>query len=172
MRHRGLFILIGISAVFCSGEFHTMLTSPLVQRVTGTSVEQHKALVRRWIDQGFNKRELSVVDELFSSEVIVNGQRVGGPGLKESMTRFIKAFPDLHVTITDVVAERDKVVIWYTVQGTQTGEFQEIRATGKSVRWSGADLFRFEKGKIVECRFLDDSLGLVRQLGATLSPPR
>jgi hypothetical protein len=39
------------------------------------------------------------------------------------------------------------------------------------VQWIGADLFRIEKGKIVECRFVDDSLGLLRQLGATVSPP-
>ena len=73
--------------------------------------------------------------------------------------------------ITEAVAERDKVVVWYTVQGTQTGEFEGIRATGKQVRWYGADLFRIENGKIVECRFVDDSLGLLRQLGATVSPP-
>jgi len=112
-----------------------------------------------------------IVDELFIAEVVINGQRVGRPGLKQSMQRFLSAFPNLRVTITDAVAEGDKVVIWYTVQGTQTGEFEGIRATGKQVRWSGADLFRIENGKIAGCRFVDDSLGLLRQLGATLSPP-
>jgi len=107
-----------------------------------------------------------------ASEVIVNGQRVSRAAVKQSMNRFITAFPDLQVTITDIVAEGDKVAIWYSVQGTQTGEFEGIRATRKQARWSGADLFRIEKGKIAECRFVDDSLGLLRQLGATLSPPR
>jgi len=106
------------------------------------------------------------------SEVIVNDQRVSRQMLKQSMSRFLTAFRDLHVTITDIVAEGDKVVIWYSAQGTQTGEFEGIRATDKQARWYGADLFRIEKGRIVECRFLDDSLGLLRQLGATLSPPR
>ena len=63
------------------------------------------------------------------------------------------------------------MAIWYTVQGTHTGEFEGLRPTGKEVRWIGADLFRVVNGKIVECRFVDDSLGLLRQLGATVSQP-
>jgi steroid delta-isomerase-like uncharacterized protein len=172
MRQKQLLFCIGVAAVVCSGGFQSMCATTPVQRAAETNGEQLKTLVRRWIEQGFNRRDLSVVDELFASEVIVNGQRVSRAAVKQSMNRFITAFPDLHVTITDIVAEGDKVAIWYSVQGTQTGDFEGIRATRKQVRWSGADLFRIEKGKIAECRFVDDSLGLLRQLGATLSPPR
>jgi steroid delta-isomerase-like uncharacterized protein len=172
MRQKRLLFCIGVAAVVCSGWCESICAATLVQRAAGTNGEQVKALVRRWIEQGFNRRVLTVVDELFASEVIVNGQRVSRPAVKQSMNRFITAFPDLHVTITDTVAEGDKVAIWYSVQGTQTGDFEGIRATGKQARWSGADFFRIEKGRIAECRFVDDSLGLLRQLGATLTPPR
>jgi steroid delta-isomerase-like uncharacterized protein len=172
MRQKRLLFCIGVAAVVCSGGFQSMCATTPVQRAAGTNGGQVKTLVRRWIEEGFNRRDLSVVDELFASEVIVNGQRVSRAAVKQSMNRFITAFPDLHVTITDIVAEGDKVAIWYSVQGTQTGDFEGIRATRKQARWSGADLFRIEKGKIAECRFVDDSLGLLRQLGATLSPPR
>jgi predicted ester cyclase len=113
----------------CSDGFEAMRAAPPAQTATKTSQEEYKALVRRWIEQGFNNKDVTVVDELFIPEVIVNGQRVGRLGLKQSMTRFIKAFPNLRVTITEVVAEEDKVGIWYTVQGTQAGEFEGIRAT-------------------------------------------
>jgi steroid delta-isomerase-like uncharacterized protein len=136
-----------------------------------TGTEQHKTLVRRWFEEGFNEKDLAVVDDLFDPDVVVNGQRAGRLGLKQSMSRFIQAFPDLRVTTTDVVAEGNVVVAWYTVQGTQRDTFEGIPASGKSVGWSGADLFRIEQNKIVECRFLDDSLGLLRQLGATFVPP-
>ena len=172
MRRLWLVPFIGIAAVMGSDGFESMRAAPPAQTSAKTSQEESKALVRRWIEQGFNNKDVTVVDELFIPEVMVNGQRVGRLGLKQSMTRFIKAFPNLRVTITEVVAEEDKVGIWYTVQGTQAGEFEGIRATGKQVRWYGADLFRIEKGKIVECRFVDDSLGLLRQLGATLLPPK
>ena len=172
MRQLWMFLLIAIAAVMFSGAFHSMPGAPRAQTAAKTSQEEYKTLVRRWFEQGFNKRDLTVVDELFIPEVIVNAQGIGRLGLKQSMSRFIMAFPDLRVTITEVVAEGDKVVVWYTAEGKQTGEFERIRATGKQVRWYGADLFWVEKGKIVECRFVDDSLGLLRQLGATVVPPR
>jgi|SRR5215510_7500340 len=172
MRQKRLLFCIGVVAVVCSGGFQSRCAATPAQRAAGTNVEQVKTLVRRWIERGFNRGDLNVVDELFASEVIVNGQRVSRTAVKQSMSRFTTAFPDLHVTITDIVAEGDKVAIWYSAQGTQTAEFEGIRANSKQVRWYGADLFRIEKGRIAECRFVDDSLGLLRQLGATLSPPQ
>jgi predicted ester cyclase len=87
------------------------------------------------------------------------------------MSLRLAAFPDLQVTITDIMAEADKVVIWYTAQGTHRGEFQGFQPTGKRVNWLGSDLLRVAGGKIVEGRFLDDSWGLLRQLGAMLTAP-
>ena len=164
------FIVI-TAALTCSGTYHLMRAAP-APTPAKASQEDYKALVRRWIEQGFNNKDLAVVDELFIPDVVINGQSVGRSGLRQSMQRFLSAFPNLRVTITEVLAEGNKVVIFYTVQGTQTGEFEGIPATGKLVRWSGADHFRIENGKIAECRFVDDSLGLLRQLGATLSPPK
>jgi steroid delta-isomerase-like uncharacterized protein len=162
---------IGIAAIICASAFQSIVATP---EQIGATIRQdeNKALIRRWIEEGFNKKDLAVVDKLFAPEVVVNGQRVGRVGIKQSMRRFITAFPNLRVTITEVVAEADRIGIWYTVQGTQTGEFEGIRGTGKQVRWSGADLFRVEKDAIVECRFVDDSLGLLRQLGATITVPQ
>ena len=137
----------------------------------GVGLEQNKALVRRWIEEGFNKRDVRIADDLFVQGFIVNGQKIGREGLKHSMTRHLTAFPDLRVVINEIIAEGDKVVIWYTVQGTQKGEFDGVPATGKQVNWVGADLFHIVAGKIVEARFVDDSLGRLRQLGATVSPP-
>jgi steroid delta-isomerase-like uncharacterized protein len=171
MRRWWLILFIGIVAVICCGAFQSTRAVPAEQTAAKTTEEEHKVLVRRWIERGFNERYADVVDELFSPNVTVNDEPVGHPGLKRSMRRFISAFSDLRVTTVEVIAEGDKVVMWYTVQGTQTGEFEGIPPTRKQVRWYGADFFRIEKGKIVECRFLDDSLGLLRQLGTILSPP-
>ena len=144
--------------------------TPPQQRSEGSGLEQNKVLVRRWIEEGINKRDLKVVDHLFVEDSSVNGRKVGREGLKQSMSRRFTAFPDLHVTITELLAEGDKVVIWYTAQGTQRGEFEGVRPTGKLVNWFGSDLLRIEGAHIVDGRFLDDSPGLMRQLGATLSP--
>jgi predicted ester cyclase len=167
MRRLSRITLIGTAAVICLCWFTSTWSSTSAQ----ANGEEQKRIVRRWIDEGFNNKELTVVDQVFSSEVVINGQLVGQLGVKRSMNRFITAFPDLRVTITEAIAEGDRVAIWYRVQATHTGEFEGIRPTGKQVRWTGADLFRIVQGRIVECQFVDDSLGLVRQLGATVSQP-
>jgi steroid delta-isomerase-like uncharacterized protein len=140
--------------------------------VREASTEPNKALVRRWIEEGFNQRSLKVVDELFAERVTVNGRVVGRDGLKQSMSRHLGGFPDLHVTIEDIVAEGRKVGIWYTVEGTHQGEFEAIPPTGNHVKWVGSDLFGIDGGKISEARFLSDFHGLLTQLGATVSLPR
>jgi steroid delta-isomerase-like uncharacterized protein len=133
-------------------------------------LERNRALVRRWIEDGFNKHDVAVVDELFRDGFAVNGHVVGRDGIKASMTRHLRGFPDLHVTIEEIVAEGDKVGIWYTVEATHRGEFDGVPPTGRSVRWTGSDLMTIQDGRISEARFLSDSLGLLKQLGMTLSP--
>jgi steroid delta-isomerase-like uncharacterized protein len=137
---------------------------PIEPAASGST--RNEALVRRWIDEGFNKHHLAVVDELFAEGFAVNGHRIGREGLKQSMTRHLAAFPDLHVTIDDMIAEGGKVGIWYTVEGTHEGEFEAVAATGKRVKWSGFDLLTIEREQISEGRFISDTLGLLRQLGA------
>jgi predicted ester cyclase len=87
------------------------------------------------------------------------------------MSRHLAAFPDLHVVADDIMAEGSKVGLWYTVEGTHRGEFEGIAPTGKPAKWSGVDLFTIENGRISQVRFLSDLIGLLRQLGATVSPP-
>jgi steroid delta-isomerase-like uncharacterized protein len=157
-----LFAALLASAVGCQREATGM---------AGTRTDRNKALVRRWIEEGFNKRQLSVVDELFAEHVAVNGQAIGRDGLKQSMRRHLSGFPDLHVTINDILAEENDVGIWYTVEGTHQGEFETIPPTGKHVRWVGFDLVRLNGGKIFEARFLSDFFGLLTQLGARVTLP-
>ena len=144
---------------------------PQLPDESGGPEEHNKLLVRRWIDEGFNQRRLTVVNELFTEQFAVNGHVVGRDGLKQSMSRHFAGFPDLHVTIDDIVAEGPKVGIWYTVEGTHRGEFEAIPPTGNHVKWEGFDLFTVEDGRISHARFLSDFHGLLTQLGATLSPP-
>jgi steroid delta-isomerase-like uncharacterized protein len=138
---------------------------------TASVSDENKAFVHRWIEAGFNGQNLAVVDELFGEQFSVNGQIIGRDGLKRSMTRHLMGFPDLHVTIDEIIAEGNKVGIWYTVEGTHRGEFEGIAATGNYVRWSGFDLLTIEHGKISEARFLSDFFGLMTQLGAKPQNP-
>jgi steroid delta-isomerase-like uncharacterized protein len=77
----------------------------------------------------------------------------------------LTAFPDLHFTIEDMVAEGDKVVVRWIVRGTHRGTFQDIPPTGKAVTLTGISLFRVANGRGVEVWTDADYLGMLQQLG-------
>ena len=75
------------------------------------------------------------------------------------------AFPDIHVTIEDMVAKGDEIAARLTFAGTHRGPFQGIEATGKRVQWSGIWIYRIADGRFVERWHSYDMLGLLRQVG-------
>ncbi len=80
------------------------------------------------------------------------------------------AFPDLHLTIEDEIAEGDKVVTRVTARGTHQGSFMGIRPTGKRAVVTGIVIDRFANGKTVEAWNNLDDLGLLQQLGVIPAP--
>jgi len=166
MRRRLALYWLGLALLVCNGHSWSVVAAQSAPRLPAVSQERNKALVRRWIDEGFNRRNPAIVSEIFAEDFVVGGQRIGRAGLRQNMMQRLAAFPDLEVALTEVLAEGDKVVIWYVAQGTHQGEFEGIPPTGKRVSWMGTDLLRIDGSMIAEGQFLDDSLGLLRQLRA------
>ena len=134
------------------------------------STEQNKANFRRFIDEGPNKGNLAVLEDIFEANVVYNvsglPEPMRGPeGVRQLTTGFRAAFPDLHVTIEEMIAEGDKVVARVTARGTNTGELMGKPATGKQATWYPVHISRFANGKIVEDRVTYDQLGFLQQLG-------
>jgi predicted ester cyclase len=75
------------------------------------------------------------------------------------------AFPDIHFTINQELAERDLVAVHWNYVATNSGPFLGRPATGKQVKDTGVSLFRIKDSKIVEMWVVQDSLGLLQQLG-------
>jgi steroid delta-isomerase-like uncharacterized protein len=136
------------------------------------SPEQNRALVRRWYDDVLNDRNFAAVDEIVAPDFVINGQPVGSEGIRQAAVWVRSVFPDLRVTVEDVVAERDRVVTRFTARATHCGEFLGVPATGKAVTMSGVHVDRVAHGRIAERWETVDLLGLLQQLGATIQPPR
>jgi len=136
------------------------------------SAEQNKVIIRRWIEEAWNKGDVNIADEIYAPDYtardINNPERMlkGPAGIKLSVMETRASFPDIHFTIDHLVAEGDKVVGAFTIQGTHKGSLYNIPATGKKVTFTAIDIWRFEKGKIAErCCANVDRLGLLQQLG-------
>jgi steroid delta-isomerase-like uncharacterized protein len=110
------------------------------------------------------------IDELVDPDALIRTplpMGVTGPrALKEVFARLHRAYPDLHVTVEDLIAEGDRVLSRNSVTGTHRGEYMGIQPTGKSVSYNEMFLLRFRNGRIAETWAVVDVLSQMRQLGA------
>jgi steroid delta-isomerase-like uncharacterized protein len=132
--------------------------------------ENNKAIVRRLIEEVWNKGNLSMTDELFAPNY--EGHDVSTPdfgrGPESEKMRVIlyrNAFPDVRLTIEDIIAEGDTVMTRWSCRGTHKGELSGIAPTGKQFTISGITVARLAHGKIAEAYVNWDALGLMQQLG-------
>jgi len=135
------------------------------------SLEENKALVRRFSEEVWGKGNVDVVYDIFEADYVRHDLRPGNPlpgpeGQKRIALDFRAAFPDVQMSVDLVVAEGDMVVMRWTAEGTHTGAWGKIPPTGKRAAFSGVNIFRIRDGKVVELWNHRDDLGLIQQLGA------
>jgi predicted ester cyclase len=129
--------------------------------------ERNKTTLLRLIEEGFNKGDLSVVDEIVSVDCKERqrGNSDGSEGTKEVITTLRTWFPDFTMTAEDVAAVGDRVWMRFTARGTNLGSVMGKPPTGKKVAVDVIDIARFKDGKIMEHWGVPDQLGLMIQLG-------
>ena len=139
--------------------------------------EANKAIVRRYYEDGWNARDLDAVEDILASDLVMHmppfGHSLSTLGDLKTRHMYFQStgFPDLALTIDDMVAEEDQVVVRYTFKGTHEGEYfnfnwKPLSPTGMRVNYSGIAIYRCADGKIVEIWDHVDWLGLYQQLGA------
>ncbi len=132
---------------------------------------------RRITEEGFNEGQLELADQLISPQAInhdpaepVRMRGLRGPEVfKQTVRAYRSAFPDVRITVDDVIAEGDRVVLRWHCEGTHRGELEGLAPTGAHGSVTGISIDRWEDGKVVESWSEWDNLGLARQLGA--APP-
>ncbi|MBA3386820.1 MAG: ester cyclase [Chthoniobacterales bacterium] len=132
--------------------------------------EENKRFMRRFVKEVINQKNLAALDELVADEFLEHlpfpGQGPGRAGLKDAISAFVSAFPDLHWTIDEQIAEGEKVVSRFTMTGTHRGEFLGIPATDRPIKVWGVVIDVVRDGRFAESRIIMDSLSLMQQLGA------
>jgi steroid delta-isomerase-like uncharacterized protein len=134
------------------------------------SVEENKAIARRWSEELWGRANLAVADEIAAPDYVRHEsgapfQARGPEGVKRLVSMLRAMLPDLRIVVEDVIAEGDKVVSRYTSVATDTEGFMGRPPTGKVIRTPAIQIFRFSGGKIVESWAVRDDLKTLRQLG-------
>lgn len=138
------------------------------------SLTHNKQLATHFIEQVFNKKDISVAHELLADNFI---DRTPAPGFGSDKVSHVKMFetfftaiPDLKMNIDDLICEGEKVVIRHTITGTHQGQLAYFLATGNSVCYEGITILRIVNGKLTEHWAVNDDLKLLEQIGVVQLP--
>jgi steroid delta-isomerase-like uncharacterized protein len=142
------------------------------------STKQNKELVHKnWEDwnsiAGDVTKVRSVFDKYHATNYISHDLSKGDKNYEQQIEYFgtmVSAFPDMKISIDDMVAEGDEVAYRYTIQATHKGTFMGIPATGKQAAVKGVEIYKIQGRKIIEGWIIPDYLGMMTQLGVIPSP--
>ena len=141
--------------------------------MSSMSVEQNKALIRRYVDE-LNRRRFTVLDELVADNVALGSlhrdpipppEVVSREAYRALITSRVNTFPDYHVTIREMIAEGDQVVVHWVSRGTQRCKFMGVPPNGKLITGSAISIYRLAGGRITEVRGMWDRADVWQQLG-------
>jgi predicted ester cyclase len=136
------------------------------------STDQNKAIARRWAEEIWGKGDETVIDEIVSPALVMNGAPQTLEALKQGVRNLHATTSNVRIRVEEQVAEGDKVVSRLRGEGTYRGGDPGIpdAAIGKYATIAGVDIFRIVDGKIVEQWNLLDTLSWLQQLGAIPTP--
>lgn len=141
------------------------------------SMDQNRKAALRWSQELWNEGKLATADDIIAPDYVRHDPgdpfpAHGPDDVKRIVTMLRAMFPDFRIHVEALVAEGDFVVSRYTATATDTVGYMGMPPTGKAIRTSAIQMFRFSDGKIVESWAARDDLGTLRQLGHLPAPDR
>ncbi len=146
------------------------------QQAADTSATEAMAALAERARTIWNEGDLELIDDLVAPDFVrhvvdISEDIVGSTGFGEAVVAFRTQFPDFQVRFDEVIVAGDRLVIRWTVTGTDTGTFGELPPTGMSIQISGASVIHVIDGKFAEAWMYYNQGAMMQQLGFTLTPP-
>jgi steroid delta-isomerase-like uncharacterized protein len=130
----------------------------------------NETLMRRWFEEVWNQGRVEAIDELFASDGIAHGlgdsKLVGPAGFKLFHQQFMGAFPDIQITIDDMISRGDTVAVRFSIRGTHRGDHLGVPARHREVAFPAMSFVRWRDGKIVDGWNSVDMLTMLQQIDA------
>jgi steroid delta-isomerase-like uncharacterized protein len=129
----------------------------------------NEALVRRWFEEVWDKGRAEAIDEMMAADCVAHGlgdtPAVGPGAFKAFHAQFRGAFPDIRITVDDVVLQGDRAATRFTIRATHRGDHLGVPATGRQVTFPAMSIVRCRNGQIAEGWNVVDMLGMLQQVG-------
>jgi steroid delta-isomerase-like uncharacterized protein len=132
---------------------------------TTTLTERNKEVLEVIMNRAFNERKFELLKELVSDEYVgLNGLR-GAEAFQAPILQLIKGFPDAQWNIQQIIADDRSVFVSWKLEGTHSGTWLNIPATGKKVSGAAMGVYELKDGKVVKGQVITDRLGFLQALG-------
>lgn len=122
------------------------------------SIEENKALIRRFVETR-NTHDVEAFVAFFPAE--------RRDQVRRAFNGTSEAFPDVRITIEDMIGEGDKIVLRWSFRGTHLGLYRDMPATGNKVNYTGIDIYTIAGEQIVSMVREQDNQVVLKQLGET-----
>ena len=141
------------------------------------AIQTNEAIIERAMNEVFNTGMLAAIDQVVAPDVCVHYPQADEPLCGREQVQHVfsharAAFADAYFMTEETIATGDHVVTRWTGRATHSGIFWGIPPTGRQILWTGATIYRFVAGKIVEIWMYADALDVLQQLGSTSIPVR
>jgi predicted ester cyclase len=135
------------------------------------SIDIHKDIARRLYEEVVNLGKSELLDTFVAeggddTTRAHAGWSSGRAGFREHLEWLRASVPDVHATVTDILAEGDRVVVFWRIEGTHHGELFGVPPTGRRIDATSISLLTFRAGQIINYSVLPDRLTILRQVGA------
>ena len=125
----------------------------------------------------WNDHDINIADEVYAPEIVRHDCAIpeailGLENVKNYLKNLFTAFPDINLTVDEMIIAGNKAVQRWTTTGTNTGPMNDMPPTGKTVTFSGVSVGHFANGKLIEIWDFYNVLDMMQQLGFTLTPPQ
>jgi predicted ester cyclase len=132
--------------------------------------QENKTVYRRFIQEVFNEAKFDNLSDLLAPSYEIKdappGTPPGAEGVRQVVTMFHAGFPDMQITLDEVIAEGDTVAARSTLKGTHRGEIFGLKPTGKQVTMTSLTLVHIVEGKLTASWVKNDTMSLLQQLSA------
>ena len=170
---------IGLLSQLGATDIPTLPATPAAQAQAATSApaatpcadgsgDENVATARRWTEDVYTGKDLTVLDEILDPAAIHHGAAfpdvAGAEAIKEALAGTLASFPDINLTVDDTIADGDLVVVRWSGTGTNDGPWLGIEPTGKTAHFTGINVYRFSCGKIIESWSEMDALSVLQVL--------
>lgn len=126
----------------------------------------HARLAEHWFGTAWAGGDVSIADEIFADDFVLNGRKVGPEGPRRSVRGVHRAFSDIGVDLDLVVTDGSHVVTHYTTTARHTGSYRGVHASGNWIRVSGIVIWEIHGGKVVRDWNVFDTGEVVAQITA------